>query len=93
MPRGTKKGYFVHESVTRQINRAHNTDSKKPIRVMSRASTIPPEAIGLRFQVHNGMWNNKLFEVTAEHVGFKFGDFVETKKPGRHGGVKKAGKK
>ena len=90
MARSIKKGYFRAEAVSRKVIKALETNSKKPISVMSRASTIIEDDIGLTFKVHNGKTYLPL-KVTQYHVGRKFGEYCDTRKFGGHGGDKKAG--
>jgi small subunit ribosomal protein S19 len=54
------------------LNKAH---------VFSRDATILAEFVGLDIAVHNGMSFYPL-SITPEMVGFKFGEFVFTKKTG-----------
>ena len=45
-----------------------------------RNSTILPDNIGKKFYIHNGKTYNKLL-ITKEMVGYKFGEFIRTRKP------------
>ncbi|GAA6005299.1 mitochondrial 37S ribosomal protein uS19m RSM19 [Rhodotorula paludigena] len=56
--------------------------SNTPIRTASRACTILPNFIGLRFLVHNGKQYVPL-HVTPEMVGHKLGEFAPTRQPYR----------
>lgn len=88
MARSIKKGYFCAEAVTRKVRKAVETGSKSPIKIMSRASVITEDCIGLTFKVHNGKLYVPL-KATPEHVGRKFGEYSDPKRFGGHGGDKK----
>ena len=51
---------------------------KRPIKTWSRGSTIVPEFVGLKFEIHNG---KKFIPITIsdEMVGHKLGEFVPTR--------------
>ena len=49
-------------------------------RTKIRNSTILPNNIGKKFYIHNGKTYNKL-SITKEMVGYKFGEFIRTRKP------------
>jgi ribosomal protein S19 len=51
------------------------------LRVFSRSSTILDQFVGLRFEVYNGK-TFKTLKISKEMVGYKFGEFVFTKKLG-----------
>jgi ribosomal protein S19 len=56
-------------------------DKKKIFTVFSRNAVIIPEFINFKFNVHNGR-DFKLLKVSKSMVGYKFGEFVFTKKFG-----------
>ncbi|GAA5822974.1 hypothetical protein JCM3770_002485 [Rhodotorula araucariae] len=62
------------------INQAIKTNT--PIRTASRACTILPNFIGMRFLVHNGKQYVPL-HITPEMVGHKLGEFAPTRQPYR----------
>ena len=78
MARSLKKGYFVDPSLWRKVTKAHETESRRPIRTWSRRSTITPEFVGLNFEVHNGKNFLPLY-VTENMVGHKLGEFAPTR--------------
>ena len=57
-------------------------------KVWSRSFIIPKAFIGLSFQVHNGS-KFILLKVTAKMVGYRFGEFVPSRKVTIHKEVKK----
>ena len=57
-------------------------------KVWCRSFVIPETFIGLSFQVHNGS-KFILLKITAKMVGYRFGEFVPTRKVTVHKEVKK----
>ena len=57
-------------------------------KVWCRSFVIPETFIGLSFQVHNGS-KFILLKITAKMVGYRFGEFVPTRKVTAHKEVKK----
>ena len=53
MARSVWKGPFVHPSLLKKIEKGGNA-LKRPIKTWSRGSTIVPEFVGLKFEIHNG---------------------------------------
>lgn len=84
MGRSIKKGPFVDPSLLRKVDKAKETQSRKPIKTWSRRSTIVPEFVGLTFQVHNGRAFESVF-ITENMVGHKLGEFALTRKFRGHG--------
>lgn len=80
MARSLKKGPFFHRNLLQKVQ-----DKKdfRNIQLWSRSSTILPEFIGHKFEVHNGR-SLVLVTVSDEMVGHKFGEFASTRKPGKH---------
>ena len=54
MTRSLKKGPFIDYHLLAKINKAIETNDKKPIKTWSRRSMISPEMVGLTISVHNG---------------------------------------
>jgi len=88
MPRSVKKGPFVDAHLVAKIEKARNTNDKRPIKTWSRRSTILPDFIGLTVAVHNGKQHIPIF-VTENMVGHKFGEFSLTRTFKGHAGDKK----
>lgn len=85
MPRSLKKGFFADPKLVLKAATAKSASSSKAIRTWSRDTTILPEFIGLKFEVHNG---RKFIEVliTEDMVGHKLGEFSPTTFFKGHGG-------
>ncbi len=75
MGRSLKKGPYVDPRLFEKVQRAggHGT-----IKTWSRRCTIPPEFVGLTFEVHNGKIFKKVY-VTEDMVGHKLGEFSPTR--------------
>jgi len=87
MPRSTKKGPYVKESLAEKVQRARRGDIKE-IKTWSRGSMITPEMVGLTIHVHNGKVHVPV-SVVENMVGHKLGEFAPTRTFRGHGGMKK----
>ena len=78
MARSIWKGPFVHPSLIKKVKKQKETDFKRPIKTWSRNSTIIPEFIGQKFEIHNG---KKFIPITIseEMIGHKLGEFAPTR--------------
>ena len=92
MPRSLKKGPFIDLHCLKKVEKAVESGDKKPLRTLSRRSTIFPNMIGLTIAVHNGRQHVPVF-VTDEMVGHKLGEFAPTRTYRGHAADKKAKKK
>ena len=88
MPRSLKKGPFIDQHLLQKVEKAVETNDKKPIKTWSRRSIIIPSMIGITIAVHNGRQHVPVF-VSDEMVGHKLGEFAPTRKFGGHAGNKK----
>lgn len=88
MSRSSKKGPYVDPKLYRKVTRMREGGDRKPIKTWSRRSTILPDFVNLRFDVHNGKDFVQVF-VTEEMVGHKLGEFAPTRKFRGHPGTKK----
>ena len=88
MPRSLKKGPFVDQKLLVKIDKAVETNDKKPIKTWSRKSMITPDFVGLNFAVHNGKTFVPVY-VTENMVGHKLGEFSPTRIFRAHGGIGK----
>lgn len=88
MPRSLRKGPFIDEPLSRKVEQAQATGSRKVIKTWSRRSTIMPDFVGLTFAVHNGKKFIPVF-VTENMVGRKMGEFAPTRTFFSHAGDKK----
>lgn len=84
MSRSLWKGPFIKGLILKQVK--FSTKSKKNhkiIRIFSRDSVIFPSFVGLHFEVYNG-FKFVLLEIKENMIGFKFGEFVFTRKKLKH---------
>ena len=78
MPRSLKKGPFIDQHMLQKVEKAVETNDKKPIKTWSRRSIIFPSMIGITIAVHNGRQHVPVF-VSDEMVGHKLGEFAPTR--------------
>ena len=76
MSRSKWKGPFFQSTL---FNTIFNNTKKMTLKLFTRNSVVPYKLIGQVVQVHNGK-SYKLFYITREKVGFKFGAFINTRK-------------
>ena len=78
MARSVWKGPFVEESLIKKVDKQKGDTNKKPIKTLSRKSTIIPDFIGSSFLIYNG---KKFISITVSEdmVGHKFGEFAPTR--------------
>lgn len=92
MGRSLKKGPFVQQALLEKIDKANETNSKKPIKTWARSSMITPDLVGHTFLVHNGKDFVSVY-VTENMVGHRLGEFALTRMFKGHGAhTVKAGK-
>ncbi len=89
MPRSLKKGPFIDHHLITKVNKAVETNDRKPIKTWSRRSTIFPEMVGLTIAVHNGRQHVPVL-VNENMVGHKLGEFALTRTYRGHVANKKA---
>ncbi len=89
MPRSLKKGPFIDFHLIEKVQKAVDTNDKRPIKTWSRRSMIAPDFVGLTIQVHNGRQHIPVF-VTEDMVGHKLGEFALTRTYRGHAADKKA---
>ncbi len=78
MSRSVKKGPYIDTKLMLKAEKAAAKSDRTPIKTWARASTIPPEFVGLTFMVHNGRVHMKVY-VTEDMVGHKLGEFAPTR--------------
>lgn len=78
MARSIKKGPFVDHHLQAKIEKARETNDKKPIKTWSRRSMVLPDMLGLTIAVHNGRQHVPVF-ITENMVGHKLGEFAVTR--------------
>jgi len=84
MSRSTKKGPFVDPRLLEKVKKHKQAGELSPIRTWSRACTIIPEFVEIKFQVHNGKRFIDVY-VTEQMVGHKLGEFAPTRYFKGHG--------
>ena len=72
-----------------KVQKAVDSNDKRPIKTWSRRSMIAPDFVGLTIQVHNGRQHIPVF-VTEDMVGHKLGEFALTRTYRGHAADKKA---
>lgn len=87
MGRSLKKGPFVDEHLVTKIKKMVASGQKQPIKTWSRRSTVLPEFVGVTLAIHNGKSHIPVY-ITENMVGYKLGDFAQTRTFKKHGGVK-----
>jgi len=70
MSRSIWKGFFIKKSLLKPKN--------KTLKIWSRSSCIPFNLVNKAVLVHNGKIFKRIF-ITREKVGFKFGEFCNTR--------------
>ncbi len=85
MSRSLKKGPYIHPSVLAKVAKVKASGSTDAIKTWSRASTIMPDFVGIKFAVHNGKAFPEIL-ITEEMVGHKLGEFAFTTNFKKHGG-------
>lgn len=88
MGRSLKKGPYIDPRLYEKVERARRENSHEPVKTWARRCTIPPEFVGVSFEVHNGKVFKKVF-VTEDMVGHKLGEFSPTRTWRGHAGSKK----
>ena len=78
MPRSLHKGPFVDLHLVRKVEKATESNDKRPIKTWSRRSMILPEMVGLTIAVHNGRQHVPVL-INEEMVGHKLGEFAITR--------------
>ena len=88
MPRSIKKGPFVDTHLSKKVEQAVVTNSKRPIKTWSRRSMILPNMVGLTIAVHNGRQHVPIL-INENMVGHKLGEFAATRTYRGHAADKK----
>ena len=78
MPRSVKKGPFVDLHLTKKVDEAVSSNSRKPIKTWSRRSMVLPDMVGLTIAVHNGRQHVPIL-INENMVGHKLGEFAVTR--------------
>jgi small subunit ribosomal protein S19 len=78
MGRSLKKGVYIDEKLMEKVLATKRSQKKEVIKTWSRRSTVVPEMVGLTMAVHNGKKFIPVF-ITENMVGYKLGEFAETR--------------
>lgn len=89
MPRSLRKGPFVDLHLVSKVQKAIESNDKRPIKTWSRRSMILPEMVGLTIAVHNGRQHVPVL-ISENMVGHKLGEFAATRTFKGHAADKKA---
>jgi len=89
VPRSVRKGPFVDLHLAKKVQKAVETNNKKPIKTWSRRSMVLPDMVGLTIAVHNGRQHVPIL-ISENMVGHKLGEFAPTRTYKGHAGDKKA---
>ncbi len=89
MPRSIKKGPFIDLHLSKKVEQAVATNSKRPIKTWSRRSMVIPNMVGLTIAVHNGRQHVPVL-INENMVGHKLGEFAATRTFRGHAGDKKS---
>jgi len=89
VPRSLRKGPFVDLHLMKKVEKAKETNDKRPIKTWSRRSMVMPDMVGLTISVHNGRQHIPIF-VSEDMVGHKLGEFAPTRTFRGHAGDRRA---
>jgi small subunit ribosomal protein S19 len=89
VPRSLRKGPFVDLHLMQKVQKAIESNDRRPIKTWSRRSMILPEMVGLTIAVHNGRQHVPVL-VSENMVGHKLGEFAATRTYKGHAADKKA---
>jgi small subunit ribosomal protein S19 len=78
VPRSLKKGPFVDTHLLAKVDKARESNDRRPIRTWSRRSMIVPDMVGLTIAVHNGRQHVPVL-ISENMVGHKLGEFAATR--------------
>jgi small subunit ribosomal protein S19 len=78
VPRSVKKGPFIDLHLSKKVDEAVSSNSRKPIKTWSRRSMVLPDMVGLTIAVHNGRQHVPIL-INENMVGHKLGEFAVTR--------------
>jgi small subunit ribosomal protein S19 len=78
VPRSIKKGPFVDLHLSKKIDDAQASNSKRPIKTWSRRSMVLPDMVGFTIAIHNGKQHVPVL-ISENMVGHKLGEFAMTR--------------
>ena len=91
MPRSIKKGVYIEEKLLKKVMTVKKAQKREVIKTWSRRSTVIPEMVGLTLAIHNGKKFYPVF-ITENMVGYKLGEFAETRNYRGHSSKDSKGK-
>jgi len=89
VPRSVKKGPFVDGHLLQKVEKARESNSKRPIKTWSRRSMVLPQMVGLTIAIHNGRQHVPVL-INENMVGHKLGEFAATRTYRGHAADKKS---
>ena len=89
MPRSLFKGPFVDTHLLKKVEKAVESNERRPIKTWSRRSMVMPEMVGLTIAIYNGRQHVPVV-VNEDMVGHKLGEFAPTRTYRGHAADKKA---
>ena len=89
MPRSLFKGPFVDTHLLKKVEKAVESNERRPIKTWSRRSMVMPEMVGLTIAIYNGRQHVPVI-VNEDMVGHKLGEFAPTRTYRGHAADKKA---
>ncbi len=78
MPRSLKKGPFIDLHLMKKVEKATESNDRRPIKTWSRRSMVSPDMVGLTIAVHNGRQHVPVL-ISEDMVGHKLGEFAVTR--------------
>jgi len=78
VPRSLKKGPFIDHHLYQKVQKAVETNNKRPIKTWSRRSMVIPDMVGLTIAIHNGKQHVPVL-INENMVGHKLGEFSLTR--------------
>lgn len=81
--RSMKRNSFVYRQLLQKAEKYRKAGTSKPIKTHIREAVIPPQWIGMKFEVHNGK-EFQAIEITAAMLGHRLGEYAFTTKRVQH---------
>jgi small subunit ribosomal protein S19 len=78
VPRSLKKGPFIDLHLMKKVEKAVESNDRRPIKTWSRRSMVSPDMVGLTIAVHNGRQHIPVL-ISEDMVGHKLGEFAVTR--------------
>ena len=89
MPRSLFKGPFVDTHLMKKVEKAVESNERRPIKTWSRRSMVMPEMVGLTIAIYNGRQHVPVV-INEDMVGHKLGEFAPTRTYRGHAADKRA---